>query len=185
MVIEETVPKDIMNKQPGNKVSKKVPKATTKPAKTTQKVLKKKQTTVEKSDDTAESSTGPESSSDESEPETEFTKPKRKRPSDYIAKKDRPHNLKSDRKLNELNLEEAIQICKVSAKRAKMDTTSMDADDKPEKKTFQKFKDDGLSKLHPARFERQPLAPLTQWWSQVPTRRTSVIKKIPLRHLGN
>ena len=54
MVIEENVRKDMMNKQPGNKVSKKVPKATTKPAKTTQKVLKKKQTTVEKSDDTAE-----------------------------------------------------------------------------------------------------------------------------------
>jgi hypothetical protein len=181
MVIEENVRRDMMNKQPGIKASKKVPKATTKPAKTTKKVLKKKQTTVEKSDDTAE----PESSSDESEHETEVAKPKRKRPSDYIAEKDRPHNLKSDKKLNELNLEEAIQICKLSAKRAKMDTTSMDADDKPEKKTCQKFKDDGLSKLHPARFERQPLAPPTQWWSQVPTRRTSVIKKIPLRHLGN
>ena len=185
MVIEENVRKDMMNKQPGNKASKKISKSTSKIAKPTQKAPRKKQPTVEKSDDTADSSSEPESSAEESEPETEVAKPKRKRPSDYIAKKDRPHNLKSDRKLNELNLEEAIQICKLSAKRAKMDTTSMDADDKPEKKTFQKFKDDGLSKLHPARFERQPVAPPSQWWSQVPIRRTSVIKKIPLRHLGN
>jgi hypothetical protein len=38
----------------------------------------------------------------------------------------------------ELKLGEAIQICKLSVKRAEMDT-SMDADEKPEKKTVQKF----------------------------------------------
>ena len=69
---------------------------------------------------------------------------------------------KPAQKLNELNLEEAIQICKLSAKRAKIYATSMDADDKPEKKTFQKFKDGELSKLHQTRFERQPIAPPSQ-----------------------
>ena len=59
---------------------------------------------------------------DDSDEETQT--PKRKRPSDYIAKKDRPENLKSDKKINQLSLDEAILICKLSAKRAKLDTTS-------------------------------------------------------------
>ncbi len=61
----------------------------------------------------------------------------------------------------------------------------MDTDDAPVKKSFKKFTDDGVSKLHPARFERQPLAPPAKWWAQVPVKRTSIIKKIPLRHLGS
>lgn len=124
-------------------------------------------------------------SDSESNDEAEVQKPKRKRPSDYIAKKDRPENLKSDKKINQLSLDEAIEICKLSAKRAKLETTSLDTDDAPEKKCYKKFTDDGVSKLHPARFERQPLAPPTKWWSQVPVKRTNIIKKIPLRHLGN
>jgi hypothetical protein len=129
-----------------------------------------------------ETSTDSESDTDN---ETEIQKPKRKRPSDYIAKKDRPENLKSDKKINKLSLDEAIEICKLSAKRAKLENTSVDSDDAPEKKTFKKFTDDGISKLHPARFERQPLAPPSKWWSEVPVKRSSIIKKIPLRHLGN
>ena len=118
------------------------------------------------------------------EDETEIQAPKRKRPSDYIAKKDRPENLKSDKKINKLSLDEAIAICKLSAKRAKLENSSVDSDDAPEKKTFKKLTDDGVSKLHPARFERQPLGPPSKWWSEVPVKRSTIIKNIPLRHLG-
>ena len=59
-------------------------------------------------------------SESESNDEAEVQKPKRKRPSDYIANKDRPENLKSDKKINQLSLDEAIEICKLSAKRAKL-----------------------------------------------------------------
>ena len=107
--------------------------------------------------DSASNTDMEEDSDEETQPKTQT--PKRKRPSDYIAKKDRPENLKSDKKINQLSLDEAISICKLSAKRAKLDTTSLEADDAPEKKSFKKFTDDGVSKLHPARFERQPMAP--------------------------
>ena len=110
-----------------------------------------------------ESSSLSDSNSYSADSETEIQAPKRKRPSDYIAKKDRPENLKSDKKINKLNLDEAIEICKLSAKRAKLDSTSVDSDDAPEKKSFKKFTDDGVCRLHPARFERQPLAPPTKW----------------------
>lgn len=129
-----------------------------------------------------ESTTATESDTDE---ETEIQTSKRKRPSDYIAEKDRPDKLRRDKKINKLSLDEAIEICKLSAKRAKFDSTSMDSDDAPEKRTFKKFTDNGVDKLHPARFERQPLAPPSKWWSEVPVKRSSIIKKIPLRHLGN
>jgi hypothetical protein len=79
-------------------------------------------------------------SKSDTDDETEIQKPKRKRPSVYIAKKDRPENLKSDKKINKLSLDE--EICKLSAKRAKLENTSVDSDDAPEKKTFKKFTDD-------------------------------------------
>ena len=55
-------------------------------------------------------------SDSESNDETEGQKLKRKRPTDYIAKKERPENLKSDKKINQLSLKEAIEIFKLSAK---------------------------------------------------------------------
>ena len=113
----------------------------------------------------------------------ETTNKKKKRPSDFISKKDRPDHLKSDRKLNELTLDEAISICRLSAKRAKLDSTAVDTDDKPEKITYKKFKDNGIDQLHPARFERHPTTAPSKWWSNVPIKRTNIIKKIPLRHL--
>ena len=151
------------------------------------KRMKRKETakvTTKKSD--TESTEESEESKDETDEESddESSTSKRKRPSDYIAKKDRPETLKSDKKINKLSLDEAIELCKLSAKRAKLDTTSLDADDAPEKKTFKKFTDDGISRLHPARFERHPIGPPAKWWSQVPVKRTNIIKKIPLRHLG-
>jgi hypothetical protein len=114
-----------------------------------------KETTIDSDVDTATSTDTEVESAEETDDKIQT--PKRKRPSDYIAKKDRPENLKSDKKINQLSLDEAIEICKLSAKRAKLDTTSLDTDDAPEKKCYKKFTDDGISKLHPARFDRQPI----------------------------
>ena len=150
--------------------------------KTTKAKTMVKETTIDSDVDTATSTDTEVESAEETDDKIQT--PKRKRPSDYIAKKDRPENLKSDKKINQLSLDEAIEICKLSAKRAKLDTTSLDTDDAPEKKYYKKFTDDGVSKLHPARFDRQPIAPPSKWWSQVPVKRTNIIKKIPLRHLG-
>ena len=77
-----------------------------------------------KKEPTVQSNTDTTSSESDSDDADVIQKPKRKRPSDYIAKKDRPDNLKSDRRINELSLDEAIEICKLSAKRAKLETTS-------------------------------------------------------------
>ena len=68
--------------------------------------------------DSASNTDMEEDSDEETQPKNQT--PKRKRPSDYIAKKDRPENLKSDKKINQLSLDEAISICKLSPKRAKL-----------------------------------------------------------------
>ena len=60
----------------------------------------------------------------------------------------------------------------------------MDSDDAPEERTFKKFTDNGVDKLHTTRFERQPLAPPSKWWYEVPVKKSSIKKKIPFRHLG-
>ena len=76
---------------------------------------------TESEDDSSEAS----GNSSEENTDSEKTK-KKKRPSDFISKKDRPDHLKSDRKLNELTLDEAIAICRLSAKRAKLDSAAVD-----------------------------------------------------------
>ena len=73
-----------------------------------------KETTIDSDVDTATSTDTEVESAEETD--AKIQTPKRKRPSDYIAKKDRTENLKSDKKINQLSLDEAIEICKLSAK---------------------------------------------------------------------
>ena len=145
---------------------------------------KKPEVEVKSATESSESSSEDTENSSDDDSEVEVKLSKKKRPSDFINKKDRPDHLKSDRKINALTLDEAIAICKLSAKRAKLDSSAVDTDDKPERITYKKFKDNGIDKLHPARFERQPTIAPTKYWSSVPIKRTNIIKKIPLRHLG-
>ena len=50
--------------------------------------------------------------------------------------------------------------------------------------SFKKGKDDGVSKLHPARFElRMPLSVPKKYWHKIPARR-EVYRHFPLAHLG-
>ena len=44
--------------------------------------------------------------------------------------------------------------------------------------------DDGNTKLHAARFNRQPLAPPDEFYSQVPKKHTTVVRNFPTEHLG-
>ena len=109
-----------------NNVRKELSKATKKSKTASNKSKAKKTTTKAKTmakETTRDSDVDTGSSTDtevESAEETDdkIQTPTRKRPSDYIAKKDRPENLKSDQKINQLSLDEAIEICKLSAKRA-------------------------------------------------------------------
>ena len=74
----------------------------TKPSRT----KKTSKSDTESNEDSEESA---EETDDESDNETRRSK--RKKPSDYIAKKDRPENLKSDKKkIKKLSLDEAIEI---------------------------------------------------------------------------
>ena len=96
---------------------------------------KKKKTEAEiksATESSASSSEDTENSSDD-DSEVEVKLSKKKRPSDFINKKDRPDHLKCDRKINALTFDEANAICKLSAKGANLDSSAVDTDDKPEK----------------------------------------------------
>ena len=57
-------------------------------------------------------------------------------------------------------------------------------DRKPKPVNFEKGKDDGLARLHPARFElRMPLCAPKKYWGKMPVRR-DVYRHFPLAHLG-
>lgn len=57
-------------------------------------------------------------------------------------------------------------------------------DEEPATVKFKKGRDDGVSKLHPARFCRAPLAEPDVWWKNMPLKRRPIIRRIPLESLG-
>ena len=174
--------KKMLEKQTGTK--KNIDKSTIAKKPSTKK--RKKAAPKPKADTESEKESSEESANtSEEKSDVERTTKKKKQPSCFISKKDRPDHLKSDRKLNKLTLDEVISICRLSAKLAKLDSAAVDTDDKPEKINYKNFKDNGIDQLHPARFERHPTTAPSKWWSNVPIKRTNIIKKIPLRHLGN
>jgi uncharacterized membrane protein YgcG len=57
-------------------------------------------------------------------------------------------------------------------------------DRKPKKKKFKSMKDDGESKLHPARFVTMPCVEPGKFWEQVPVAWPEVYRHLPLQHVG-
>jgi hypothetical protein len=57
-------------------------------------------------------------------------------------------------------------------------------DGRVRKKVFKKMKDDGMKKLHPARWERLPVVEPKKYWGQLPTKRDQIFRHIPLQHYG-
>ena len=54
----------------------------------------------------------------------------------------------------------------------------------PKTISFKKQDDDGVKVLHEARFLRQPLSNLADWWGNVPITRPHLYKNIPLKFFG-
>jgi len=63
-------------------------------------------------------------------------------------------------------------------------TSSYTRDKKPLAIKYPEAKDDGFKKLHPARFERFPLADIKDWWKKVPRVRSHQYKNLPLQYSG-
>ena len=57
-------------------------------------------------------------------------------------------------------------------------------DGKPEKIHFKAKTDNGVSKLHPARGLRLPIAHPKHWFKLVPKKRDAVVRNFPMDHLG-
>ena len=57
-------------------------------------------------------------------------------------------------------------------------------DGKPDKVRYKAQSDNSSSKLHPARFNRQPLVHPKEFYHQVPKRREVVVRNFPMEHLG-
>ena len=62
--------------------------------------------------------------------------------------------------------------------------TSFTKDTLPGTTSFKEGKDDGIKKLHPARFLRLPLSNPKKWWGKVPSSRSHRYRNIPLKFTG-
>jgi hypothetical protein len=57
-------------------------------------------------------------------------------------------------------------------------------DQKPKKTKYKKFTDDGVMKLHEARFKGLPTGNPADWADQVPVKKDQIMKNIYLEHYG-
>jgi hypothetical protein len=57
-------------------------------------------------------------------------------------------------------------------------------DSKPTKSKYKAMTDDGRRKLHPARWNRQPLVHPDRFYHKIPKKRDAVIRNFPTEHLG-
>ena len=70
------------------------------------------------------------------------------------------------------------------AERKGLGAAACGTDLKAKKVRYQAMSDDSFKKLHPARFNRQPLAAPKKYWKDVPQKREEISRHFPLAHYG-
>ena len=100
----------------------------------------------------------------------------------------RPIALQNKAKFNEMTLNHLLSLAQFDRENAKSIesdlSSSYNRDKKPLAVKYTGAKDDGFKKLHPARFERFPLADVKDWWKKVPRVRSHQYKNLPLQFSG-
>ena len=106
----------------------------------------------------------------------------------YWPVEKRPIALQNKSKFNQMPMDQLLQLAKFdrdNTKAVESDlTSSYTRDKKPLAIKYPEAKDDGFKKLHPARFERFPLADIKDWWKKVPRVRSHQYKNLPLQYSG-
>ena len=100
----------------------------------------------------------------------------------------RPMALQNKLACNKMELSDLLTIAKFdndNKKALEGDLSStLTRDKKPRTVKFKSAKDNGIKKLHPARFLRAPLGDIKKWWRHYPRVRSHMYKNLPLRFSG-
>lgn len=103
--------------------------------------------------------------------------------------RERPENLQRPEVVNQIEFPTLLAMAKYH-KESKVGAATSGAkasftkDTLPSSTLFREQRDDGVKKLHEARFLRLPLADPKKWWSKVPLSRTHKYRNIPLKFMG-
>jgi len=100
---------------------------------------------------------------------------------------DRPRKLQTKEGLRGFSMPKLMEMkqqFEKESERKGLGTAVFSRDKKPKTRKFKKMRDDGESKLHPARFESLPISDPKKYWEQVPTAKSEIYRHIPLQHLG-
>lgn len=102
---------------------------------------------------------------------------------------DRPANLQREEVVNQIEFSNLLNMAKYHKELSQSSTSgtskaSFTKDTLPGTTVFKEAKDDGIRKLHPARFLRMPLSNPKKWWHKVPVSRGFKYRAIPLKFSG-
>ena len=100
----------------------------------------------------------------------------------------RPLGLQNKTSFNAISLDNLLCLAKFDRQNLKAIegdlSTNFNPDRKPKTTSYKKAKDNGFKKLHPARFQRYPLANLKDWWKHMPKTRNHLYKNLDLKFMG-
>jgi hypothetical protein len=102
-------------------------------------------------------------------------------------KEDRPKRLQKKSVLSAMTMTKLMKMKELYEKeQAKkgLGTAVFGKDKKQRTRRYKAMKDDGLKRLHPARFISMPTADPKDYWYKVPTGKTEVFRHLPLQHVG-
>ena len=102
-------------------------------------------------------------------------------------KEDRPRKLQSKKVVQTMSMSKILKMKELYNKEMEkkgLGTAAYGSDRKPKPIKYKAMKDDGETRLHPARFERMPRSQPKDYWQHVPTGRQEIYRHLTLQHVG-
>ena len=105
----------------------------------------------------------------------------------FWALEDRPAHLRRKKEVEKMSLGRLMKLKDLYEKEAEkkgIGSAIFGLDEKTRSKKFKAKKDNGVNKLHPARWERLPMAQPKKYWKKVPRKREEIFRHLHLSHYG-
>ena len=99
----------------------------------------------------------------------------------------RPRQMRRRGVLKNMSIDEFLRIKKEivgEEERKNLGEEAFTRDEKAPKTKYKQQSDDGKKRLHPARWNRQPLVPPEEFYRKTPKKRDVIIRNFPTEHLG-
>ena len=105
----------------------------------------------------------------------------------FWALEDRPAHLRIKKEVEKMSLGRLMKLKDLYEKEAEkkgIGSAIFGLDEKTSSRKYKAQRDNGVSKLHPARWERLPMAQPKKYWRKVPRKREEIFRHLHLSHYG-